>query len=104
MFHASFFASQPLLLLASFTYVHASPVHLYILQLFIHCSCIASSCLHPVSVCDVAIAFFVGVVELYWTIVFHLLCQQKIAPAVLLAYEVKQTLPSLWPRLGTGQN
>jgi len=45
------------LIVASFTYVHASPSNLYILQLFTLCSCIAASCLHPVAVCDVAIAF-----------------------------------------------
>jgi len=32
------------------------------LQLFTHCSCIISSWLHPVSVCDVAIAFCIHIV------------------------------------------
>jgi len=61
------------LLLACFICVHASPGHLYILQLFTHCSYFVSSCLHPVFVCDVAIAFFIGVVKPYWTIVLHYL-------------------------------
>jgi len=60
--NAMFYASEPLLLLASFTCVLASTAHLYMPQLFTHCL--------PIIIC-VTLMYIVYVLSYVVTMVLH---------------------------------